>query len=308
MKEFIVKRQTFVKSKNNTFKIFNRYTYSLIIFIVMTILYHLLSKNIDMVVSLFKSIILSFMICYILDYFLNLLNKKYELKKIFTEDNIIPISLIIGLFSVDTSVIILSIAIFITLIIKRIYKEIGISSSLYGILFILVYKYFQNDLVTPLTNLSLVRYINSYELIMEGYGSVIDYLLGSVYLSPVLSIIVFIYLFYNRSIKYNLVLSYLGTFALIMLIFGLLNDMNIWYCFFQLTTGNILFLSVFTLVDYQITPITSYAQVIYGIILGIITSILRFIVPELSVIITFILGPIILTKFLDNLSIKKLSK
>ena len=84
----------------------------------------------------------------------------------------------------------------------------------------------------------------------------------------------------------------------------MLNHMNIWYLFFQLTTGNILFLSVFCLGDYPKTPITTEGQVIYGIILGLITSILRFIIPELSVILPLILGPILLTKKINNISFK----
>ena len=83
-----------------------------------------------------------------------------------------------------------------------------------------------------------------------------------------------------------------------MLTIGLLNNMNIWYLFFQLTTGNLLFLSVFILPDYRTTPTTGEGQIIYGIILGLITSILRFIIPELSVVITLILGPILLTKLI----------
>ena len=59
---------------------------------------------------------------------------------------------------------------------------------------------------------------------------------------PLVSILSFIYLFLKKSIKYNIVFSYILTFIFIMLPFGLLNNMNIWYLFFQITTGNILFL------------------------------------------------------------------
>ena len=119
-----------------------------------------------------------------------------------------------------------------------------------------------------------------------------------------LSMISFIYLFHKKSIKYNIYISYLLTFSFIMLIHGILNDMSLWFIFFELTSGNILFLSVYALTDYQITPTLAESQILYGIILGIISSILRFIIPELSVIIPLILGPILLTKLLDNLSPK----
>ena len=88
---------------------------------------------------------------------------------------------------------------------------------------------------------------------------------------------------YKKSIKYNIVASYILTITITMLSFGLLNNMNIWYWFFQLTSGNLLFLIVFLGTDYSNTPTTGEGQFLYGVILGIITSILRFIIPELSV-------------------------
>ena len=89
-----------------------------------------------------------------------------------------------------------------------------------------------------------------------------------------------------------------------MFIYGLFNGMNIWFVFFQIITGNILFLSVFTLTDYKMIPVTQEGQSIYGLILSGITILLRFIIPELSIIIPLIIGPIILTKFIDKLSYK----
>jgi len=43
---------------------------------------------------------------------------------------------------------------------------------------------------------------------------------------------------------------------------------------------------------------------LYGIILGLFTSVLRFIIPELSVIVPLILGPFLLTKLLNTISFK----
>ena len=138
------------------------------------------------------------------------------------------------------------------------------------------------------------------------YGTMFEYVLGltSYYLSPILSLFSFIYLFYKKSIKYNIVFSYVFTISFVMLVFGFFNGMNIWYLVFQLTTGNLLFLSVFCLTYYPDTPITSEGQVIYGMILGLFTSILRFIIPELSVIIPLILGPFLLTRLINKMSFK----
>ena len=164
-----------------------------------------------------------------------------------------------------------------------------------------VYKYLLNIFDTVLFD-----FINTYDNIITPYGNIIEYILGitKYYLSPILSIIAFIYLFHKKSIKYNIVFSYILIFIFVMLIIGLFNDMNIWYLVFQLTTGNILFLLIFTGVEYINTPTTEEGQIIYGIILGLITSILRFIIPELSVVIPFIIGPLLLTKLLNKISYK----
>ena len=188
---------------------------------------------------------------------------------------------------------------------KNILKNTITSSSLYGILFIILVSYFTNNLDTPLTNLTDLGYVGTYDSIIKEYGTILSYSLGlKYYLSPALAIMSFLYLLHKKSIKYNIVFSYILTFIITMLSFGLLNNMNIWYLFLQITTGNILFLAVFCLSDYPTTPTTSEAQIIYGIILGIMTSMLRFIIPELSVVLPIILGSLFLTKLLDSISYK----
>ena len=62
--------------------------------------------------------------------------------------------------------------------------------------------------------------------------------------------------------------------------------------------------TLFKLANDLLTPTSGEGQVIYGITLGIISSILRFIIPELSIVISLILGPIVLTKIINHLSFK----
>lgn len=306
MKEFKTVNQIFIKSNNQSSKIFNRYLYSLIPFILFIIIYNLINKSFDTTINLLISLSISLITSTITQYIFNIKNKEKNLIKIFKEDNILTISLILGLFTINNPIVVIIFSNIISIVIKNISKNTTFSSSLYGILFVILYKYITNDLNTPLTNLSNLSYIDTFNNIIKPYGSIIDYTLGltSYYLSPILSICSFIYLFNKKSIKYNILLTYILTFSFIMLTVGMLNNMNIWYLFFQLTTGNILFLMVFCLGDYPITPITTEGQVIYGIILGLITSILRFIIPELSVILPLILGPILLTKKINNISFK----
>ena len=304
MKKFKKINQVFIKSNNTTNKIFNRYLYSLIPFILLLVVYNLIWGEISLIINLIKSLILSLVTCIITQISFNII-KKEELKKNIFENNNLTISIILGLFSINSSIITIIISSVISLIIKNIYKNITISSSLYGILIILISNHYIYNIDSPLINLSKESYIGTFTNILKPYGSIIEYIIGLPnYLSPILSIIIFIYLFHKKSIKYNIVLSYILTFSFTMLIVGLFNNMNLWHLFFQLTTGNILFLSIFGLSDYPITPTTGEGQVIYGIILGLITTILRFIIPELSVIIPLIIGPLVLTKQLNKISYK----
>ena len=306
MKEFKKANKVFIKSNNTVSKIFNRYLYTLIPFIFLIIIYNLIWGSTNVVISLLISLTTSLITSTTAQCIINLIKKKKEFTKIFLEDKIVSISIIISLLSLNNSIPITIISSIISIIASNIYKTRILSSSLYGILFIILYNQFINNIDTPLINLSNLSYINTYDNIITPYGNIIEYILGitKYYLSPILSIIAFIYLFHKKSIKYNIVFSYILIFIFVMLIIGLFNDMNIWYLVFQLTTGNILFLLIFTGVEYINTPTTEEGQIIYGIILGLITSILRFIIPELSVVIPFIIGPLLLTKLLNKISYK----
>ncbi|MBQ2873475.1 MAG: RnfABCDGE type electron transport complex subunit D [Bacilli bacterium] len=306
MREFKKENKVFIKSNNSTSKIFNRYLYCLIPFLLLIVFYNLIWGSNIYVLNLFKSIFISLLISILTQYIFNLIKKEYNISKVFLHDQILTISIILGLFSINSNIFLIIISSLVTVIIKNIFRDINISSTLYGMLVILLYSYYTNDLNTPLTNLKELSYVGTYELMVTPHGGIVDYLFGlnNIYLSPILSVIAFIYLFNKKSIKYNIVFSYILTFFIIMLLFGLFNNMNIWYLFLQLTTGNILFLSVFCLTDYTNTPTTGEGQIIYGIILGILTSVLRFVVPDLSVVISLILGPILLTKIINRISFK----
>jgi len=305
MREFKKVNKTFIKSTNRVSLIYNRYLYCLIPFILLILTYNTIWGTKLEAINLLKSISISLITSLITQYIFNLIKKQRKITKLFLEDKILTISIILGLFSINSKIYIIIISSIVSIIIKNILGNTTISSSLYGILIIIISSYFTKDLNTPLNNLKDLSYIGTYSSIVKPYGNILSYTLGlKYYLSPLLSLISFIYLFSKKSIKYNIIFSYIITFILTMLSFGLLNDMNIWYLFFQLTTGNILFLLVFCSIDYPNTPITREGQIIYGIILSLLTIILRFIIPELSVVIPLIIGPILLTKLIDNISFK----
>ena len=104
MKEFKTVNKTFIKSNNTTNKIFNRYLYCLIPFILLTIIYNLIWGTQNEIINLLKSILISIFTCIIVQYIFNILKKEYNPKKIFLEDNALTISIILGLFSINSSI------------------------------------------------------------------------------------------------------------------------------------------------------------------------------------------------------------
>lgn len=301
MTNFHISSKTYVKSSNSVSKIIKNYLLTLIAFLIYLLIFKLIIKDFPSVINILKTSFITIIISIIITYIYNLIKKEPKISHL---KETISISLIITLFSYNNNLFITVIALIISLIIKNISKKRNLSSSLYGLLFLILYNYFTNSLITPLTKLSTLNYIGSYASLVLSNGNLSSYLIGTIYLSPILSIVLFFYLFHKKSIKYELVFSYIITFSFIMLVFGILKGMNIYYVFFQLTTGNFLFLSTYGLSDSSITPTIGKGQIIYGIILGTMTAILRFIIPELSVIIALIIGPLILTKFIDKISPK----
>lgn len=305
MREFKTVKKTFIKSNNTTTKIFNRYLYCLIPFLLLMIIYNGIWGNAKEIFDLLLAISISLIVSFVTQYIFNLVKKEKSINRLLIKDNILTISFILGLFAADSPVLIIIISSVFSIIMKNILKNTTFSSTLYGILIISITSTYLYNIDTPLNNLKELMYIDTYNNIVKPYGSILTYIIGlKYYISPMLSIVAFIYLFHKKSIKYNIVISYLLTFIFTMLLFGLFNNMNIWYLFFQLTTGNLIFLSVFCLSDYQNTPTTGEGQIIYGLILGLITCILRFILPELSVVIPLIIGPLLLTKTINRISFK----
>ena len=300
MTNFSTPNKTYVKSNNSVSKMQNSYFYSLIAFIIFLVIYNLIIKKPVNVIHIVISLIISIMTAIITTYILNIKEKK----KIKNITSLISISTIIVLVGYNANYLVIILATIFSLIIKKIIKNINISCSIYGILLIIIYNYFFKDIDTPLQILKNMGYIGSYEALIKSNGTITSYLFGSYYLSPIVSMIMFFYLFHKKAIKYNLVFSYVLTFSTIMLIIGLVKGMNIYYLFFQLTTGNILFLIVYGLTDSTSTPTINISQNIYGVILALISIAMRFVFPEASVIISLIIGQLFINKLIEKITIK----
>ena len=88
------------------------------------------------------------------------------------------------------------------------------------------------------------------------------------------------------------------------MLYVLLKKINIEYILLAITINSLIFLSIYSLADYQISPTIGEVQIIYGIIVAMITIMFSFIIPHLSVVIPMLIAPLILTTSLEKISPK----
>jgi electron transport complex protein RnfD len=104
--------------------------------------------------------------------------------------------------------------------------------------------------------------------------------LGEVYKVTIL--IGLIYLLIRRSIDFRIVVSYLGTFLVLVLLGGLAvwtlnkNVNPFMFALYNLLTGGVLFGATFMLTDPVTSPINSPSRIIYGMVAAVITVFIRF--------------------------------
>lgn len=299
MTKYHTNQKVYVKSNNNSHIIISRYTYTLIAFAILSIIINLIIGNKALVISFIKSLLITLIITSITNYIINITKKKYILLDIYTKDNTVAIAIILALFGIKTNIYILIIACIISIIIKAFSKNINLSSTLYGILIIMIYNTYILDIETPLTILKN----QTFEELLAYSGGIINTLFSIEYLSPILSIIMFIYLFYKKGIKYNIVIYYVLVFTLAIFIYSIFNS-NISLVYFYLFTTPILFLITYTATDYKCSPTINETQAIYGSVLGLITAILSIFIHNLSIPLSIIICSLLLTKPLDKLSPK----
>lgn len=288
MTNFITANKTYVKSTNSIKKINITYLYTLITFTIYYFIYYLFLKDYSHITASSKSLLVLLITAIIFEYLSRLIDKSSSSSSLL---NTISISLIIFLLTNHLNILVSLISLLISLIIKKTTKNSFLSSTLYGLLFALIYQYATN---TP----SILP-----TLIEESSKGFLKFLIMPP-ISPIISLTSLFYLFHKKVLKYPLVFSYFLTYLLVILSYNLLKGTEIFQILNILISNNILFLSIYCLADSYKSPTIFEGELIYGIILGLITSILSLIIPELSAIITIIIGSFIFVKPLDKLSIK----
>ena len=134
---------------------------------------------------------------------------------------------------------------------------------------------------TPLTNASMVSGICSYEELVEPYGDLSNFLIGTIpgslaETSALLCIVAYIYLSFTKTIKWRIPLVYVATVFIITFGIGRLLGEGIYYPLFHILSGGLMFGAVFMATDPITSCVTPIGQVLQGILLGIITVVFRF--------------------------------
>ena len=119
---------------------------------------------------------------------------------------------------------------------------------------------------TPLAQLRAGETVNLMDLIIGripgtiGEVSVIALLIGGIYMIA------------RKVISPRIPLIYIGTVAVFVFVFG---GFDVQYMFSEICAGGLVFGAFFMATDYVTSPITPKGQVVYGLILGILTGTFR---------------------------------
>ncbi len=86
-----------------------------------------------------------------------------------------------------------------------------------------------------------------------------------------------IYLLYKRVITWHIPVSFIGTVAIITLLFPRFNDIGAYqYMQYHLFSGGLFLGAFFMATDYSTSPITPLGRILYGIGCGVITVFIRY--------------------------------
>lgn len=137
---------------------------------------------------------------------------------------------------------------------------------------------------TPLSNIATVEGIGTYETLVKPYGSLSNFLIGTIpgtlgETSAILCILAFVYLTFFKVIKWRIPVIYVSTVFVMTYIIGSFNNLDIWYPLFQILSGGLMFGAVFMATDPVTSPTTPIGQILYGLFLGILTVIIRYLTP-----------------------------
>ena len=83
------------------------------------------------------------------------------------------------------------------------------------------------------------------------------------------------YLLIRKVISWHIPVTYIGTVAILTLLFPMGNDPLLW-CGYQLCTGGLMLGAIFMATDYVTSPLTKLGQIVYGFGCGALTVLIRY--------------------------------
>ena len=162
---------------------------------------------------------------------------------------------------------------------------------------------------TPLTNLSNINYVGTSTKIIGPFGNLLDFLFGLIpgslgETSKLLIILGFIFLVVTKVIKWIIPTTYVFVVFIMTWLIGNINDMGVWYPTFHILSGGLLFGAVFMATDPVTSPTTKDGQLLFGLGLGLLTVLFRFLTPYPEGVLTSILTMNMLVFIIDRIGAK----
>lgn len=157
---------------------------------------------------------------------------------------------------------------------------------------------------TPLSN--SVEGIGTYDTLVKPYGNLFAFFIGLIpgsvgETSSLLCLIALIYLGIKKVIKIEIPIFYITTVFILTYIIGLSNGLGLWYPLFQIFSGGLMFGAVFMATDPVTSPVTKLGSILYGVCLGILTVICRYLTSYPEGVLTSILIMNMLVFILDKI-------
>lgn len=340
--DFKVRHGNFLKSANSTNKMMRHLVISLIPIILFSFYKNGILSYINGYVNLYGMfkplimVVLSSSVCLFSEYcwYRFITKDKKDIKELInTTYSLIPGIFLALVLPINTSLLILVIgSIFASVIGKLVYGGFGhniFNPALVGRIFVIAsygavimesggyYNAYESvDAVskaTPLTNLTTLKYVGSYSQIVLPYGGMMNLLIGKMpgalgEVSKILIIVSFLYLVFNKVLKWRITVSYVSTVFLLSMIIGFINGCGLWYPVFHILVGGLLFGAVFMATDPVTSPIANSSCILYGICLGILTIFFRFLTPYPEGVLSSILFMNLFVPIFNNYKIKNYEK
>lgn len=182
---------------------------------------------------------------------------------------------------------------FAIVVVKQLFGGIGcnfLNPALAGRAFLFSYPVIMTTWVAPYTSLNLlgsnvdaVTAATPMSYLHQGLlpdTTVFDSFLGSVggcmgETSAVLLLVGGVYLVVRKVISPRIPLAYIGTVAVVALLFPQGNDRLVWLGY-QVLSGGLMLGAIFMATDYATSPVTKGGQIVYGVGCGLITMFIRY--------------------------------